>query len=90
MSESNNAYRQSQELPRRSNQFLKTIMGSTALYHGQYDRIPEENTPAFTVNSSAKIPDLATLRSPEFKRERMASIMSVPNHKPIVPKFDAT
>ena len=85
-----NALRQSHEIPGRSNNFLKTIMGSTAQFHGAYDRVPEEHTPAFTVETAAKIPELNSFRSPEVKRERMMSLLSVPNHKPIVPKFDVT
>lgn len=82
--------RYSHEIPQRSNKFLKSIMGSTSLFHRQYDRIPEQHITAFSVDTSAKIPETSTIRSPEVKRDRMASLMSVPSHKPVAPKFDAT
>lgn len=63
------------------------MTGSSAVWHNYYERIPADNTVAFKIDSSAKIPDLSTIRSPESKRERMDSLMSVPNHKPAASKF---
>lgn len=49
-------------------------MGSTSQFHGAYDKIPEEQTLAFRVDSSAKIPDMTFIRSPDHKQERMESL----------------
>lgn len=50
--------------------------------------MPDEETSAFKIDTSAKIPDLSIIRSPEHKAERLESLMSVPGHKPVVPKFN--
>jgi hypothetical protein len=65
-------------------------MGSTSQFHGAYDKIPEEETHAFTIDTSAKIPDMGFIRSPQNKQDRMESLLSVPNHKPVIPKFDVS
>jgi len=48
-----------------------------------------EETKIFNINSSMKIPDMSTLRSPEHKSERLESLMYVPAHKPPIAKFNA-
>jgi len=63
-------------------------MGSSPTYHSFYERIPDEHTTAFKVDSSAKIPEVSSFRSPEQRRERMDSLMSLPNHKPAATKFN--
>lgn len=68
---------------------MGTKMGSSPLFHSFYERVPEESITAFKIDTSAKIPDLSSIRSPELKQERLDSLMSVPSHKPIVPKFNA-
>lgn len=51
-------------------------------------QIPEIDTAVFRVDTSAKIPDMADLRSPEHRTIRNDSLMRVPNHKPPAKKYD--
>ena len=47
-----------------------------------------ESMPAFTVKSTNKIPDKSLIRTENTSRNRMGSLMKVPNHRQGTEKFD--
>ena len=47
-----------------------------------------ESMPAFTVKSTKKIPDKSIIRTENTSRNRMGSLMKVPNHRQGTEKFD--
>ena len=55
---------------RRSANFMHSQMGYSPQWHRLYDQVPGERLKTFTVHHSVKIPDMATLRSLEYRNER--------------------
>lgn len=73
---------------RRSANFMHSQMGHSPQWHGLYEQVPTEATKTFTVHQSVKIPDMATLRTSEYRNERFESLQYRPAHKPTSPKFN--
>jgi len=64
------------------------MAGSSAKWHNDYARVPDEAQQTFKIDKDFKIPEISQLRPRESRTERMDSLLSMPLHRSGTIKFN--